>query len=114
MHNSVNQLDLYLSDVGGGERPDFIYLFIYLYIIYILNYHISFQYTKLLKQLNQSVSIHQSVSQSIEIEREKADNFILQTILLFPASTYFYLHTSYDYRSFLTSTQLQLMQGGRF
>lgn len=48
MHTSVNQLDLYLSAVGGGERVDFISLFSSLS---------HFHYSSLLQQLNQSIWI---------------------------------------------------------
>lgn len=62
MYNSVNQLDLYLSVVGGGDRSDFIYLFSGLS---------HFDYSRLLKQLNQSICVHPSVSQLINQDRQK-------------------------------------------
>ncbi len=62
MYNSVNQLDLYLAVVGGGDKPDFIYSFSGLS---------HFDYSRLLKQLSQSICVHPSVSQLISQDRQK-------------------------------------------
>lgn len=56
MHTSVNQLDLYLSDVGGGERVDFISLFSSLS---------HFHYSSLLQRLNQSVNTDKARKRNI-------------------------------------------------